>query len=234
MIPKIINQTWKTKEIPKKWRPFVRKVRELNPDWEYKLWTDADIDEFVAREYPDFTDVFQGFSRQIMRVDVIRYLIMHKTGGVYLDLDYEVLIPFDFGNKEIILPQNRSIEFEDEKDELGNCFFASVPGHRFWLDVITDLKQNPPLVTDYTQVYHATGPQYLTRIFNEKNYSDVYSPERLVYHPPSPHSKKDIRRIKNNGISLGIHHPWGSWKERWTLAYIRDKAQKITCLKNKL
>ena len=76
MIPKLIHQTWKTSETPKKWLPFVKIVRELNPDWEYKLWSDKDNDMFVKKEYPDFYDTFTGFSRGIMRADVIRYLII--------------------------------------------------------------------------------------------------------------------------------------------------------------
>lgn len=227
MIPQMIHQTWKTNEVPKKWLAFVKKVQELNPGWQYKLWTDLDNDEFVKNEYPDFYNIFKGFSRGIMRADVIRYLIMNKIGGVYLDLDYEVLQPFDFGKHILVLPLNRSLKYGDEKDELGNCIFASTSGHQFWIDVISDLKQNPPMVTDYSQVVEATGPGLLTRIYNRNTYKDVHLPDRLIYHPPSPNNKKDIMKIKNNGISLGIHHPWGSWKERWTLTYLKNKVNKI-------
>ena len=226
MIPKFIHQTWKTNEIPKKWIPFVNKVQKLNPEWKYKLWTDSDNDEFVKNEYPNFYDVFRSFSKGIMRADVIRYLIMYKIGGVYLDLDYEVLQPFDFGDK-IILPLNRSLKYGDAQDELGNCFFASVPGHSFWYDVITDLRQSPPIVTDYSQIIEATGPRLLTRIYNKNNYQDIYLPDKLIYHPPSPKNRKDVEKIKNNGVSLGIHHPWGSWKERWTLTYLKNKIKKL-------
>ena len=226
MIPKIIHQTWNTDEIPKKWMHFVNRVQELNPDWKYKLWTDDNNDAFVKSEYPDFFDIFKGFSRNIMRADVIRYLIMYKIGGVYLDLDYEVLKPFDFRNHKIVLPLNRSVEYGDEKNELGNCIFASAPGHVFWKDVINDLSKNPPVVTDYSQIVDSTGPGLLTRIYNENNYQDIYLPERLIYHPPSPNRKKDADKIRNNGVSLGIHHPWGSWKERWTSTYIKNKVQK--------
>jgi len=227
MIPKIIHQTWKTEDIPKKWQVFADKVKALNPDWEYTLWTDQRNDEFVKSEYPDFYNIFTGFSRGVMRADVIRYLIMYKIGGVYLDLDYEMLKPFDFGSEKIILPRNRSINFGDKQDELGNCIFASQPGHLFWLDVINDLKNNPPNVTDYSQIVGATGPGLLTRIFRENKYNDITTPDRILYHPPSPRSNKDINKIKNNGISLGIHHSWGSWQERWSKAYLKYKINKI-------
>jgi len=226
MIPKIIHQTWKTNEIPKKWLAFEQKVKALNPDWEYRLWTDLDNDDFVKIEYPDFYDIYNGFSRGIMKADVIRYLIMYKIGGVYLDLDYEVLQPFDFGNHKIILPKNRSITYGDKQDELGNCIFASAPGHQFWADVIADLKNNPPTTENYSQVIDATGPGLLTRIYSENNYTDIYLPDRLVYHPPSPNNKKDADKIRNNGISLGIHHPWGSWKDRLSFTYLKNKFKK--------
>ena len=227
MIPKLIHQTWKTSETPKKWLPFVNIVRELNPDWQYKLWSDEDNEKFVKEEYPDFYDTFTGFSRGIMRADVIRYLIMYKLGGVYLDLDYEMLKPFDFAEHKIILPLNRSKNYGDKIDELGNCIFASEPGHKFWADVIDDLKNNPPNVTDYSQIVEATGPRLLTKIYKQNTYTDIYLPDRLIYHPPSPNNKRDVKKIKNNGVSLGIHHPWGSWKERLSATYIKNKIRKI-------
>ena len=223
MIPKIIHQTWKTENIPKKWKPFVQKVRELNPDWEYRLWTDLKNEEFVRNEFPDLFPVYQGFNRGIMKADVIRYLIMYKIGGVYLDLDYEVLQAFHFGEEKVILPKNRSINSGDTMDELGNCIFASEPQHIFWKDVINDLIKNPPVTNNYLDVLDATGPGFLTRIYGEKLYTDIYTPERLVYHPPTPRNRRERKRLKNNGISLGIHHPWGSWKERASLTYLRKK-----------
>tara|TARA_A100001035_G_C27642491_1_gene435263 strand:+ start:137 stop:829 length:693 start_codon:yes stop_codon:yes gene_type:complete len=226
MIPKIIHQTWKDRDIPNKWTAFVNQVQELNPDWEYRLWTDDDIDVFVEKEYPDFYDTFNSFSKVIMKADVIRYLIMYKIGGVYLDLDYEVLQPFDFNVQQLVLPLNRSLSFGDHRNELGNCFFASVPGHKFWKDVINDLKNNPPDVTDYSQIVEATGPKFLSRIYFNGLYENVYLPDRLIYHPPSPNNKRQIHKIKTNGVSLGIHHHWGSWKERWTIVYFKAKLKK--------
>ena len=227
MIPKIIHQTWKSKEVPAKWQAYVDKVQQLNPEWEYRLWTDDEIDVFVKEEFPDFYETFVNFSRVIMRADVIRYLIMYKIGGVYLDLDYEMLQPFNFGAETLVLPLNRSVSYGDEKDTLGNCIFASVPNHKFWEDAISDLKQNPPYVTDYSQIVEATGPEFLTRIFYKNTYENVSLPDRLVYHPPSTNTPRKIEKIKSNGVSLGIHHHWGSWKERWTFTYLKAKFNKI-------
>lgn len=226
MIPKIIHQTWKTDKVPTKWKGYVKKVRSLNPDWEYRLWTDEGNEDFVKEYFPDFLETFMNFPKNIMRADVIRYLLMYKYGGVYLDLDYEFLEPFNFGEHEVILPLERSIAYGDDRNQLGNCVFASVAGHQFWKDAIESLKQNPPQISEYTEVVEATEPMFLNRIYNENSYEGIHTPERMIYHPPSPNREKAAEAIRNNGISVGIHHPWGSWKERFSLAYFKQKLQK--------
>lgn len=225
-IPKIIHQTWKTDDVPKKWLSYQKIVQNLHPDWEYKLWTDKDNDEFVRKEFPELYDIYNGFSKNIMRADVIRYLIMDKIGGLYLDLDYEMLKPFNFKDSQLILPKNRSLNFGDSADEIGNCVFASVPNHQFWKDVINDIKNNPPQINDYTEVIDATGPGLLTRIYHSKDYIDIDTPDRIIFHPPSPTNNKEYKKISDYNLSYGIHHCSGSWIERYSWAYFRKKLFK--------
>ncbi len=225
-IPKIIHQTWKEEAIPEKWNAYQQTVQQLHPDWEYRLWTDAENDAFARKEFPEFYPVYKGFSRNIMRADVIRYLIMYKIGGLYLDLDYEFLKPFDFEEALVVLPKNRSISEGDAYDGIGNCVFASVPGHVYWRNVLDDLKNNPPVIDNYGDVIAATGPLLLTRIYDAGKYPDVVTPERMVFHPAAPKNKKARERLEQNGITYGIHHGWGSWKERLTWTHMLRKAQQ--------
>jgi mannosyltransferase OCH1-like enzyme len=227
-IPRIIHQTWKNEKIPGKWKPFQQKVKQLHPDWEYRLWTDSDNLDFVRKYYTGFFGIFSRYPKNIMRADVIRYLIMDKIGGLYLDLDYEMIKPFNFQNDTIILPLNRSKKFGDNYDSLGNCIFASIPGHQFWKDVINHLKQNQDDVIEYIQVLDATGPGLLTKIFYQNQYDDIYTPERMVFHPPVPANKKEYLEILNNGISYGIHHGWGIWKERFTWSHLKIKLSELS------
>ncbi len=228
-IPKIIHQTWKDSNVPSKWKNYQKKVQDIYPDWEYRLWTDEDCFKFVEKEFPEFNDIFKNFNLHIMRVDVVRYLIMYKIGGMYLDLDYEFLKKYDFEDKKIVLPKNRSKSYGDEIDGLGNSIFASEPGHQFWKDTIFDLTNNTPVIKDYTEVIESTGPLFLTRLYyaNEDKYNDITLSERLIFHPPSPKTKKEERIIKANNTSYGIHHGWGSWKDRMSLVYFKVKFKKI-------
>ena len=43
MIPRIVHQTWKNRDVPKEYILFQEKVSALHPGWEYRLWTDRTI-----------------------------------------------------------------------------------------------------------------------------------------------------------------------------------------------
>ena len=86
MIPKIIHQTWHSiyydhhNGSPDSWKA-------LNPDWEYMFWLDNDLELFVERNYPEFIKLYQSYPKIVQRTDLGRYLLMHKFGGVYADID---------------------------------------------------------------------------------------------------------------------------------------------------
>lgn len=61
----------------------------------------------MQSEFPEFYSVYNGLPKSICRADVIRYLIMFKIGGLYLDLDYEMLKPFDLLDHAVVLPFSR-------------------------------------------------------------------------------------------------------------------------------
>jgi mannosyltransferase OCH1-like enzyme len=214
MIPKLIHQTAKDRNIPPKWQGYQKKLQDLHPGWTYKLWTDEDNLAFVKKEFPEFLDIYQKLPRGIMRADVIRYLLMYKLGGLYMDLDYEMLKPFDLMDKDIVLPWESSGEFGAGNDRLGNSFFASKPGHPFFKLAIDDLSKNPPLAPD-VEILGATGPLFITRMYHAATAAkiDMYTPARPLFNPVTPHSPRAYRAIVKKGTAYGIHHCHGTWRE---------------------
>lgn len=59
----------------------------MHKDFEYKLWTDESSLAFIKEHYPWFLPTYLGYQFNIQRADAIRYFVLHKYGGVYLDLD---------------------------------------------------------------------------------------------------------------------------------------------------
>lgn len=89
MIPRIIHQTWKTDDVPARFRAYCATWRDRNPGWDCSLWTDRDLLEFVANHYPAHLDTFCGYKNGVQRADAARYMLLHHFGGFYMDIDTE-------------------------------------------------------------------------------------------------------------------------------------------------
>jgi mannosyltransferase OCH1-like enzyme len=187
------------------------------------------MDAHVEAHQPELWPVYRGFEKGIMRADVFRYVTMHDLGGLYVDLDYEFLRPFPYGEAELLLSEEFALSFGDSLDQIANYVFASRPGHPFWKDVIDDLIKNPPRVGVYKDVIDATGPGFLSRVFfaNRDRYEGVVVTTKPTLSPTRLHGSLERKIFLNSGITYGIHHGSGSWKERWTATYVRTKIAKL-------
>ena len=83
------------RRIPPHLRGFQDSWRHHHPGWEYRLWDDAANEALLADHYPEFLTYFRNATPSILRVDLVRLAYLHRHGGVYADLDYEVIRPLD-------------------------------------------------------------------------------------------------------------------------------------------
>ena len=56
-------------------------------DWEYMFWTDENARSLISSEFPEHLHNFDSYPHGIERADVLRYFVLYKYGGIYLDLD---------------------------------------------------------------------------------------------------------------------------------------------------
>jgi mannosyltransferase OCH1-like enzyme len=183
----------------------------------------------MRSKHPRLYPVFVGMNRHIMRIDVFRYVLMHDIGGLYCDLDYEFVRPYDYGDASIVFSLEFDVTFGDPQDQVANYFFASVPGHALWRDVLDDLRQHPPHAAESIDVCLVTGPWYLSGKFfqDQRRFEGVRLTAKPVFSPRRVHGRRERRFYVNSGITHGFHHGWGSWKDRLTLAYLREKVFKL-------
>jgi mannosyltransferase OCH1-like enzyme len=209
MIPKIIHQTYKEVDnLPPVYKQCQIKIQALHPEWEYKFWTDADMYMEVRESFPDLYPVFMKLPRKILQIDVFRYCLMWKYGGLYADLDYKFVKAFDLLNSRVILPISR--QNSSGNCRFGNCIFASEPGHPFWRYVLDDIIKNTNRLTlstdsDVMDSPNGTGPGFVTRMYYEVSdevRTTITSPLRLVFHPPSGSSSEDLERHGSYGVQL--------------------------------
>ena len=67
----------------------------LHSDWEHMLWTDGNATAFVMTHYPDVVPHYMRYAQTIQRTNILRYLLLHHYGGVYLDIDITCRVPLD-------------------------------------------------------------------------------------------------------------------------------------------
>lgn len=69
-------------------------VLRHNPGAEHRYWSDADLRALLAASYPAFLPMFDAALLGVQRSDLARLVVLHRFGGVYVDLDIEALRPF--------------------------------------------------------------------------------------------------------------------------------------------
>ncbi|ODV93585.1 hypothetical protein PACTADRAFT_51370 [Pachysolen tannophilus NRRL Y-2460] len=162
LIPKIIHQTYKTRDIPEVWKAGQQACIDLHPDYQYILWTDEMAMEFIAREYPWFLETFKNYKFPIERADAIRYFVLSHYGGVYIDLDD--------GCKKRLDPLLTASAFLRKTIPTGisNDLMGSVPKHPFFIKAINNLKKyDRNWLSPYITVMYSTGPLYLSVIWKQ-------------------------------------------------------------------
>lgn len=217
-IPKIIIQTWKTNNVPEKYKSYIEKLKFLHPDYQYLFFTDEQIEIFLKNNYPSYYETYKKLPLIIQKIDFFRYIAVYHYGGFYLDLDiycqnsfdeilkYDCIFPVDDYIKERQKHIPRYAAFNKQKQSflLGQYAFASIPRQDFLKQIIENIHSN---INDYVKnvnansddyVYQTTGPDFVTQ-----NYIDYKN-------------KKNITILDNGKRQcfgdFATHKCMGSWK----------------------
>lgn len=198
VVPKILHHTWKNREIPEKWAAAQKSCKDLHPEYEFKLWTDADAVHFIEEHYPWFLPTFLAYPYQIQRVDSIRYFILYHYGGIYMDLDMGCRKRIDF------MRQYNFTAPLTYPGGVSNDVIAAVPGDAYLHQVISNLRYwNKWMVIKYIQVMFSAGPMFLTT-----QYSLYRNKAGIAVIPPALYGKYDL-----SGDPYFYHLHGSSWHE---------------------
>lgn len=189
-IPAIIHQTWKDTDLPHS--KFNTLLKIIHPDWEFKLWTDKMMNDFVVNNYPQYHDTYNTFILN-QKLHFFRYLIVYHCGGFYLDLDIVMYKKLDslrtldiclFNEK--VLTDKQCVECKYPKNEahrVANYAFGASIQHPFMLSVIKGIVSNIPNYLPCGDVLNTTGSGYLTTLYHS------LLPCTLIYPTSKPNTK---------------------------------------------
>lgn len=221
MIPKIVHQTWKSKDLPLRWQKFRESWKAFHPDWEFQLWTDEDNMRLVEKDYPDFLHLYTSYEYPVLKADFARILYLHKYGGIYADLDLELLRPLDriVEKPYLIMGEERGGMGKaiNNRDFVINAFMASPKGHRFWEMLIDRLR-----ITFRPRKFLESRGHYIMRtvIFEldkmareyKKTHNDITIHSSEVFYPLSwNQSLSEAEKVRLMENSYTIHHYDTTW-----------------------
>jgi inositol phosphorylceramide mannosyltransferase catalytic subunit len=125
-IPKKLHVIWVGDET-KQPRDPIDSWKNHHPDWEFKLWNNASLDNTSWRAKRQI-DLFRASGHWEGVADLMRYEILHEHGGVYVDADSTCMHPLD----DWLLAIPLFAVWENEKLAPGlvaNGFIGSVARH---------------------------------------------------------------------------------------------------------
>ncbi|KAJ0399368.1 hypothetical protein P43SY_009682 [Pythium insidiosum] len=185
-IPRIIHQMWKTStQIPSRFQPWIRSWVDKHPGWQYVFWTFEDQVALFEQLYPKYLPIIHNLT-MVSVSDMARYAALHYFGGLYVDLDFECLKPFDqlHHDNDAFLsyePGPHAVLLENAKGPaICNALLASAPGHPFWLQVLDNIYDAWLKGASVKYPINLTGPHMVKSTY--ETYAQENSDVRL--YPP--------------------------------------------------
>tara|TARA_R110002110_G_scaffold53643_3_gene154665 strand:- start:1286 stop:2026 length:741 start_codon:yes stop_codon:yes gene_type:complete len=173
-IPKIIHQIWIGGVIPPHLKDLSQQWKNLceKNGWLYYLWDDTNIDKFPNKNIEKTKNYGQ-------KSDILRYDILKKYGGVYVDIDFVPIKIFD----ESVLKTNFFAGIAFGKDPvLFNGLIGTIPEGSLINELCKIEKINDK---DAKKIMFTTGPYYLTNKFFKSDDDDVVAYPFTYFYPYS-------------------------------------------------
>ena len=187
-IPHVVHQVWVgNSPLPAQKRLITQSWRCI-PGWTYRLWGDQDISKRnFPRTYATIQEVRRLNRPPAMIADLMRYEIIFTHGGVYADVNIELLRPerlqacIDEGADLILCHED-----DDLVDGVMSCgFFAAVAGHA----ALRRLLAHVPNLDLRKPANIATGPYFFGRFVHDGDPSTHLLPTQAIY-PFAPGSSR--------------------------------------------
>lgn len=241
LVPRIIHQTYKSHEVPRKLEAMVDTWNSTNPGWDVRLYNDTECLELVKLNFPQYLDAYLSLPKNVERADFFRYMVVLLHGGMYADMDTECKRPLD----SVIRSRDRMVvgwelEFSSSEQAARRSYartrqvlqwvFAAAPGHpvlREACDLIAaNAKKQFSGQTD-RDTLERTGPGMFTDVVLKH----AFDPEKGIRI--LPRVAFGVNPLGDDGLnadSPGItvhHHYAGSWKEKILQAPQQKGAAKV-------
>lgn len=178
---------WIFSSIPQKYLENVKRFKQLNPSYTVYLWVDNYCPGTEGVEIKNIFS-FDIIDKEILckelsisrgaAVDMIRYEIIYKYGGIYSDIDSIYMKPLDYNFTKSFV----SYIF-DKWNNISNAFFGFPKESKFMSFVLQSLKENISLDPYQRDIPVRSGPIFFTSCYlNFKDDTIQALPQTFLIH----------------------------------------------------
>ncbi len=153
-IPKILWQTYFSHQVTLPAYVTYLFNRLMSLDWAYRLHDDAMMQAYVEN-YGDvrLIQAYGKLKNGAARADLWRLFVLYREGGVYVDMDANILWPLS----RLIKPEDDLLVLRN-KGGYTNYFMAAAPGHPLYKKIMDRVIENILAEKVDQGVFHLTGP----------------------------------------------------------------------------
>lgn len=189
MIPRIIHRIWLgANAMPAEHVLYGETWRDNHPGWEMKLWGDDDLPSL------ELGPTVERGRHYAERANVLRYELLRRFGGVYVDTDVESLRSI-----EPLLEGISAFAGYVRPGTVGNSVLGAIPGHPAFERASREASTR---VGTGKNSISATGPRFLTGVLQE--FPEVKLFEPAFFYPYDWHEKRPP--ASELGQAYAAHH----------------------------
>lgn len=210
-IPNKLHIIWIGDEHPRP-EPCLASWWEKHPEWDVRVWENHDLfnNEWVNQKH---IETLWRVRKWAGVADLMRYEILYKEGGVYVDADSICMRPLDNWLLEAEMFACWTNEF-DRARLVSNSFMGSVQGNPFLRFVIERAAAKRDVLSRWSWsrlqrvkmgAWRSVGPYHLTECIRRANYNRITILPSHMFQP-QPHRG----RIYDGGGIVYADHLWGT------------------------
>jgi len=174
-IPKIIHQIWIGPLSPPK---FMCTWKDFHPNYEYLLWDNENIKKLFPLVNQRLYDLYENDSEVWnARSDILRFEIMYRYGGIYVDADTVCLrqIEGDFLDKDFFAAY---LNEKVRKKRIATGVMGGIKCHPLMKHCIEELSRYKEIKKP---AHTYCGPGFFTKVIKKYNFKIVILPSYYFY-----------------------------------------------------
>lgn len=181
----------------------------LNEGYQFMIWTDADIENFLNDHYPFVQPAFAGARNHGEAADIARYILVYHFGGHYVDWDIHLINPSEFLDLCDRNPKGYLLcDFNDRESLASECF-AAEKGEPYLMALIKEIVaayEDNSYSTLHTLWY--TGPFRMRDALKNNSTAQAILKVKDVF----VYDYNEIKEMPDTDMSQPMIHYWlHSW-----------------------